>query len=276
MYYNKLLRMIFRMWYDYTYMRKLLLIKLGGSVITDKHTPYTPRYRTIERIIHELKAAKQSYIICHGSGSFGHTSVKKYGGIKGYKTTLGIATVSRDVMSLNKIIVDTFIQKNLPAVSFRPMNTMTSNKGEIHNYFFEPIEQILKQNLIPVLCGDIIWDHTWNSTVFSGEKILKFLARFLTRKGYSIEKIIQVADTYGVYDNTKKTIPAITKGNWKQMKGYLHDSSSVDCTGGMRHKVENALAMAENGYKTIILNGSVASELHKYLDNKKINATLIS
>lgn len=257
-------------------MRKLLLIKLGGSVITDKHIPYTPRYKTIERIIHELKTAKQSYIICHGSGSFGHTSVKKYGGVKGYTDTLGIATVSRDVMSLNKIIVDSFIQKKLPAISFRPMNIMTADKGILNNYFFDSIEQSLQQNLVPIVCGDVIWDYSWKSTVFSGEKILKFLAHFLTTKGYFIEKIIQVADTYGVYDNNKKTIPTITKKTWKHAEQYFNDTSKIDCTGGMKHKVENALEMAEKGFETIILNGTVPKELHRYLDHKKINATLIS
>lgn len=245
-------------------------------MITDKQIPYTPRQKTIERLIRELRAAKQPYIICHGSGSFGHTSVKKYGGVKGYTSTLGIATVSRDVMILNKIIIDSFIKKKLPAISIRPMNTMISDEGEIRHYFFEPIEQLLKQNLIPVVCGDIVWDHTWNSTVFSGEKIFTSLAQFLSGKGYVIEKIIQVTNTNGVYDNQRKTIPAITHDNWKTVQEYFHDLRGVDFTGGMRHKVENALTMTKSGFQTVILNGTVDGELQRFLDNQKVNSTLIS
>lgn len=63
-------------------MEKLILIKLGGSVITDKSKPFTARPGAIKRLVGEIKQAGKIYkgkiLIGHGSGSFGHTVAAKY------------------------------------------------------------------------------------------------------------------------------------------------------------------------------------------------------
>lgn len=62
-------------------MKKLLLIKLGGSLITDKSRDYTARPQIISRLAREIKFARKTFdsdiIIAHGSGSFAHTPAAK-------------------------------------------------------------------------------------------------------------------------------------------------------------------------------------------------------
>ena len=59
-------------------MKDLILIKIGGSLITDKTKPYTTRPEVIKRIAKEIKEAVSekdvNLIIGHGAGSFGHQS----------------------------------------------------------------------------------------------------------------------------------------------------------------------------------------------------------
>jgi isopentenyl phosphate kinase len=68
-------------------MTELAFLKLGGSLITDKDLPYTPRLDKLTRLAQEIKAALFSdrltgtqkqmglkLILGHGSGSFGHTA----------------------------------------------------------------------------------------------------------------------------------------------------------------------------------------------------------
>ena len=59
----------------------LIIIKLGGSVVTYKDSP-TPKARlsTIKNLSEELSKLHKNYqlIIVHGAGSFGHPLAKKY------------------------------------------------------------------------------------------------------------------------------------------------------------------------------------------------------
>lgn len=236
-------------------MKNVILVKLGGSIITDKTTPYKARPDAIKRLAREIKKFDNLHIvIAHGSGSFGHTSAKEFGGKKGYKSKWGIAKVARDAMEINRIVMDILIEEGLPAISLRPMSMILTNKSKIKNQLFEIIEEVLNQGLIPVVYGDVIWDKKWKSTIYSGEKTLNEIGVYLTKKGFNVDRIIQVGETNGVYDKKGNTIPLINKNNWKKIKDYIFKNKTADVTGGMKHKIENALSIAEKGIKTWITN----------------------
>ena len=57
----------------------MILIKLGGSVITNKSKPFTPRKTTINKIVSSFKKIDESFVIVHGGGSYGHYWSVKYG-----------------------------------------------------------------------------------------------------------------------------------------------------------------------------------------------------
>ena len=150
-----------------------------------------------------------------------------------------------------------------------------TNKGQIANSFFEPIEVAFKQGLIPVVYGDVIWDKKWRSTILSGETILNAIGAYFKNKGFNIDKIIQVGETNGVYDGKKNTIPVITNKTWSNFKKFVFGLKVKDVTGGMQHKVEDALKMADLGIKTLIINGTIKNELSNALLGKKVEGTLI-
>lgn len=257
-------------------MKKIILIKFGGSIITDKNTPYKARPDVIRRLARELKKIKDaSVVLAHGSGSFGHTSAKEFGGKKGYKSKWGIAKVARDAMEINRIVMDILIDEGLAAVSIRPMSMMMTSAGKIKNQLFQIVEEIINQDLIPVVYGDVIWDKKWKSTIYSGETTLNEIGKYLMKKGFSVDKIIQVGETNGVYDNKGNTIPQITKRNWRSIERYIFRSANADVTGAMKHKIENALSIADKGIETWIANGIVPNELSHALNGKNIQGTII-
>ncbi|MGA3021078.1 MAG: hypothetical protein ABSD68_03970, partial [Candidatus Micrarchaeales archaeon] len=63
-------------------MKNLVLVKLGGSLITDKTSPFTPNLDVIKRLAKEIHEAREekgmSLIIGHGGGSFPHKPAKDY------------------------------------------------------------------------------------------------------------------------------------------------------------------------------------------------------
>jgi isopentenyl phosphate kinase len=257
-------------------MEPITLLKLGGSVITDKNTPYSPNTKTITNIAKILKQFDGPLIISHGSGSFGHTSATLYGGKKGYTTTEGIAKLSFDASWINHIVMDTFIREHLPALSLRPMSMIKTSGGIVVQHNFEVIEELLNQNLIPVVFGDVIIDTEWKTTIYSGEKVLSEISTFLLSKNYSIEKIIQLGNTEGFYDSNKKTIEKITPTSWKSIKKHVFETTTPDVTGGIIHKVEEALALTEKGISTYLINGEDTKSIKGALTDTSFRGTCIT
>jgi len=255
--------------------KSIVLIKLGGSVITNKSKEYTARPDVITRLAKEIKKANVSVVIAHGSGSFGHTSATKYGGKKGYKSTWGVAKVARDAMEINRIVMDILIEEKIPAISMRPMSMIIAKKGEVEKNLFENISLLLKQGITPVVYGDVILDTNWKTTIFSGETTLDLIGLYLLKNDFKIVKNIQVGITDGVYDENKKTIPEITKKNYHQYKSSIFKSKNIDVTGGMKHKIESSLVLAEKKIPTYIINGLVKNNLYKALVGKAVRSTII-
>lgn len=256
--------------------KPILLIKLGGSSITDKRIPYKVREDVIRRFAKEIERVgnKYSLVISHGSGSFGHTSASKYGGKKGYKSLIGIATVSADAGRINQIVTDIFVQEGLPVISLSPTSMILAENGEITDHFFEVVEELLKQNLIPVVYGDVIWDRKWKSTIFSGEKTLNLLAYFLSRKGFKIDRVIQVGETDGLIDKSGKTVPRINKNNWGEVQRNIFNTGKIDVTGGMAHKVEEALQLSKKGIETLLISDK-QNNLSSAIIRKPTRGTII-
>ena len=87
--------------------QEVVLIKLGGSVITHKEKPMSVNNISIDRILKALASVKVPIILINGGGSFGHYWSTKYNmHSKPEKySSEGIAIVHESMISLNHIIV---------------------------------------------------------------------------------------------------------------------------------------------------------------------------
>ncbi len=261
-------------------MDKLILIKLGGSVITDKRKPFTARPLVIKRLAKEIKVARKKlgkdtlFLIGHGGGSFPHVPANKYQTQKGFinkESIKGFCLTSDAAIDINRIVVKELLGVGLPVVSFSPMSFSYNQK-----LFLDPIVKSLKLGFMPIVYGDVIFTDKGGFTIFSGEKTLSNLARKL-RKIYKIEKIVECGDTDGVYDAKGKTIGVINNKNFNKIRKDISGSKSTDVTGGMIHKVEESLKLArETKIKTLIINGNRGGDLVKAILGKKVKSTQIS
>jgi len=248
-------------------MNKIILIKLGGSVITDKSKPYTARPEIIRKLALEIKICwgkGYRFLISHGSGSFGHTSAAKYGtaeGIKNKDDVFGLAVVQQDALAINRIVNEIFLKKGLPVLSFVPSSFTLANDKKLFKIFTEPIIEALKINALPLVFGDVILDEEKGSCIFSGETTLDNLISPLIKAGFIIKKVIQCGNTDGVYDERGKTIPLITRQSFSKLEKQISGPSSIDVTGGMIHKIEESLKMAEKGIDSFIINGERENNL---------------
>lgn len=262
-------------------MKNLILVKLGGSVITDKKKDYTLREANILRLGREIKSAlrtaKCKIIIGHGAGSFAHVPAHKYKtkeGLINKDSLYGMSVTEDAARKLNSIVIKDFLSLGLPVFSFSPASFLISDAKVYGKSYLDPIKKALQIGIVPVVYGDVILDKVRGCTIFSTEKILSILAHEL--KGEYRIRIVYATDTDGVYNEKGKTVKTINSGNFGSVKKSIQGSGAVDVTGGMLHKVEEALALVEKtGISTQIINGTRKNELKKVILGKKVVSTTI-
>ena len=88
-------------------VKKLTIIKLGGSLLTDKSVPYTSKDATIKEVAREIKECLDSgliedLIIVHGVGSFGHPPVLEHKLHLGFQGKEQLIPLSQTQQKVNK------------------------------------------------------------------------------------------------------------------------------------------------------------------------------
>ncbi|NOX71934.1 MAG: isopentenyl phosphate kinase family protein [Candidatus Micrarchaeota archaeon] len=265
-------------------MKDLILVKLGGSLITDKSKPYTLREGVLKRLAQEIHKAREmsgfDLIAGHGGGSFPHVSAKKYQTQKGIindDSWEGFAKVASDAARLNRLVVSALIDAGEKAISIPPSSGVICRNSKIIEWDTKALEKYLEAGLLPVPYGDVGLDEEKGCCIIPTEEVLGYLAEKLGGK-----RIIMCGKTDGVFtaDPSKnpdaKLIPEITRENFDEIKKYLADSDGIaDVTGGMVIKVEKALEMSDKGIETWIVNGMEPDILKKAILGEKIRFTVI-
>lgn len=227
----------------------LYFLKLGGSLITYKNKPHSPRKRTLHRIATELKMVLEKnpdieLIIGHGSGSFGHVPARLYNTRNGVFTRnewIGFIEVWSEAAALNKIVCDVLNLAGLPIISFPPSSMVIAEKQKIKNWEISPIKQALQSHLIPVIYGDVIFDLIQGGTILSTEELFFYLAPHLHPKKILIAGIEE--GVWETFPDRKKLIRKITRTNFSKIKQSLTGSTAIDVTGGMLTKVATMLSL---------------------------------
>lgn len=232
-------------------MKKLIFVKLGGSLISDKTKINQARFDEISRLSMQIKDLKEEYslVIFTGAGGFGHPVAEKY------KNNLkeGVKEIKRACKEINKIVVNSLKDLGLKAISVEPDKIAEFNDGKIISLTYDLIVQLLERDVIPVFHADLVNDKRSGILVLSMDKFLVDLAIYLSRNDkYVVEKAIFVGTTSGVFDKKSKVIPTITKKNYSTIKGIFYKNKGIDVSGGMKYKVEQCLRLAENGIDSYI------------------------
>ena len=258
-------------------MKNLILIKLGGSLITDKTKPFTPRLDVIKRLSREIHEARQEkeikLIIGHGGGSFPHKPAKDYRtneGIINKESYKGISLVQDAASRLNRIIVSSLIEAGENAISVQPSAGLITENGRIKDWYLEPIEKMLKNNILPVPYGDVAFDIKQGCCIISTEEILNYLAKTFESRRIILAGIVDGVFTSDPQKNPDaKFIPEINSKNYNEIKKYLGGSAGIDVTGGMLHRVERIFELTTLGIEAEIINGEKQDYLKRALLGEK-------
>lgn len=262
-------------------MRHLILVKLGGSLITNKARPFVEDLKVIKCLVKEISRAKKAsgklLIIGHGGGSYPHVPAVKYQTAQGLinkRSYRGIAIVQDAAARLDRIVIREFINAGENAVSLNPSSFMITQNGEIKKAYLEPLLKLLEFKMLPVVYGDVVLDLNKGCCILSTEKILSYLAQRLN-KIYEIEKVIHCGKTDGVYDQKGKVVKTINQNRFRTLKKEIGESDGFDVTGGMFHKVSESLKLAKKRIPSMIINGTKNKNLEKEILGKRVLGTKI-
>jgi isopentenyl phosphate kinase len=264
--------------------KKITLIKLGGSIITNKDIPMSLRSDLLQRLVKEIAIAKtrmpdELLIVGHGQGSFAHVPASKYHTLDGFinkDSAFGMAVVQDSAATLNRLVVREFLKNQLPAVSFYASNTIVSQQRVATSYYMDVLWHYLENGLLPVTCGDVLVDSQQGCTIWSTEQILSFFAKYLGERGLAVSQIIHVTEVPGFLGRNGQIVKRITKKTWPMLQKMLTNTKGFDVTGGMGLKVEESLALAESKIKSYILSGTIKDNLLAALTKQRFLGTEIS
>jgi isopentenyl phosphate kinase len=244
----------------------MLIVKLGGSVITNKKIPYKFDELATKRLAKEIFDSKKKCVIVHGAGSFGHPLAKKYGlneGSNGKKKLEGFSLTHSSVRNLNMKVIDVMRSAGIKAVSIPPFPITECSNGKIEKFDCEIFKKALEIGLTPVTFGDVVIDNKKGFCICSGDLLVKELAKKMIP-----DQAIFATDVDGIYSDlaNKILIEEATAEDLDEIE--IGESGTTDVTHGMKGKVEVIKDIAKMGIQIAVINGKKNKRLYNAMMNK--------
>jgi len=243
---------------------ELALVKIGGSVITDKTRPFSLNHNHLDRLASALAAYQGRLVIVHGGGSYAHPIAKKYG-LPPEPTKIdptGVTLTRLAVLTLHNEIVLSLLKAGVSAYSIQPLCLLHGNAAQILN-------GILSSRLTPVTHGDVISTEN-GSYVISGDALMRIIASSLKPK-----RVVFTVDVDGIYDTNPKNGRLLKEVSLNWLPEHSSEDG-FDVTGGIVGKVKEAQKIASMGLDVYFVSGLHPERVLKVLRGEETIATRVS
>jgi isopentenyl phosphate kinase len=234
------------------------VLKIGGSILTDKSRELAPRPDEIERVALEISSHPHDLVLVHGAGSFGHIPAKKHGLPQEFSRQ-GLRVTHSSVARLCDMVVEALSRAGVDCLPIHPLSCLILRDGRIDSFFNWPIKEMLKGGIMPVLHGDVAMDATGRAAIVSGDQLVAYLAKDLQAD------VVAVGSNVDGVIFSGRPLSKITRKDLSQVESAIGGSAGVDVTGGMRGKLLELLELADLGIDSVIFNagreGNIARAL---------------
>lgn len=246
----------------------MILIKLGGSVITDKSTDYTFKADVVERLTDEIRSVLDGdYIIIHGGGSYGHPGASRYGlnTSAPKKPAKGMAEVQYHMRELNQLVLKIMLDAGIAAISLPGGLLCAYKDGDLYEIDSEIIFSLVDMGAVPVAFGDVVLDSVRGVSICSGDDLMMALAPYA-------DKAVFVTDVDGIFKEGKLCTTFTSDMLPLDSTDTPGSKERIDVTGGMDGKARKMLEMS-NICPSYLVNGNVAGRLKDFLNGNKTVST---
>ncbi len=220
-------------------MSDRIMLKLGGSVITDKSGDCRIDHDRLAAVSAAVAGvADRNVLIIHGAGSCGHPEAKRYrldeGGAAGHAEGIGIT--HRAVAALNAEVVSALRAEGVESVGIHPLHAGYADGGRLVSFESRHLDRMLDLGIVPVIHGDVVMDRSRGACIVSGDQLVRFLAPLLGMKRVGL-----ATDVPGVLDGGK-VVPLVTPATSSMLQ--IGSSTHTDVTGGMKGKIGELIDLA--------------------------------
>lgn len=261
---------------------RLVFLKLGGSLITEKNRAHTARWEVITRLAQEIAAACQAspslrLLLGHGSGSFGHVAAHRYGtrqGVHSQEQWQGFVEVWKEARALNQVVMEALHAAGLPAVALPASASVLAEEGRMVSWDVRPIQSALEAGLLPVVYGDVIFDRVRGGTIFSTEDLFACLAPELNPRRLLLAGL--EPGVWADYPVCQQLVGVITPASYGEIASSIIGSAATDVTGGMAAKVAQALSWVQQvqGLEVMIFSGDVPGAVRSALAGETLGTRI--
>lgn len=214
-----------------------VVLKLGGSLLTEKTERETLDRTTLDRVVDDLgRTAAGDLVLVHGGGSFGHPAAGTHGvsRTEGTNDPGAIADVGAAMGRLNEAVVTALQESGLRPVGLSPRPLAYKDELGETQVSAGAVSALLSEGFLPVLYGDLVAHRGSGCTVLDGDRLAVKLADAL-----EAERIGLCADVPGVLDADGRVIPKITR--YGDVSELIDEPPGTDVTGGLGSKIEALL-----------------------------------
>ena len=256
----------------------MLILKLGGSVVTHKDEYMSAHTGNIKRLAEEIAEAEAyPLVIVHGGGSFGHPIAKKHGisdGLVDKSQIFGFSETHLAMVKLNEVIVDLLLQAGVPAFAFSPSSMLRTDGKRLKELDTRLVKEYIELGMVPVLYGDAVLDSKQAFTILSGDQLTAKLSNDM-----GADRVIFGSDVDGIFtDNPKLTPDAmlIETVSISSNEANVGDTTHTDVTGGMLGKLSEASEAVRGGADVIMVNAFVPGRVRAALRGEKVIGTVLT
>lgn len=255
----------------------IVVVKLGGSVLTRKSEEFHLRPKVLQRLAAEIadgyEAGTRPVVIIHGAGSFAHPTAKAWGLSSPppgrADRERGAALTAYGVRRLHLRVLRALLDAGVPARSVPAFPTMVNREGKLSRFAVNPFQEVLLAGGVPVTFGDVVLDPVWGSSILSGDTLAVALARDLPSS-----RVLFVSDVDGVLVADAQGMRSVLPLLGKTMPAALLPAPDrPDVTGGIRAKVEAMVAIAAAGSRAGLISGLSHGRLSRAIRGEEVHGT---
>ena len=249
------------------YIEDFIVIKMGGSVLSDKKL-----FNTLIEDIAVLNKLGLSIFLIHGGGAKISSKLNelkiKSNFINGLRITdeKTINSVESVLIEFNKEIVKSLENQSCKAkqisskennvITVEPISSALGFVGKPSNIKIERLINLVKSNEVPVIAS-LGLDDSGQTFNINADTAAGSIAKELNAR-----RLLILSDVEGVLDKKKELISEI---NSKKAKKMINEGI---ISGGMIPKINNCLDVAKNGVKAVC----IIDERKKQLTKEKHDA----
>lgn len=258
----------------------ITLVKLGGSLLTEKRARRVARTAVIRDLARQVGAAARrapgTLVVGHGSGSFGHAEARARGlsAAPARVPPAAVEAVRAAAARLHRVVLAALREAEARPASFPPSATLVATRWDCGEWPAGEIGEALRRGELPVVYGDVVLDAEGAARICSTEDVLLAVAASLRAAGRRILRAVWLGETDGVLDATGARLPELVAGR-DGVPESAGPAEGADVTGGMAHRVARALRLAEQGVPSWIGDGRAPDALERALAGREEGGTWV-